>query len=695
MTITINPIGTYATGIFDQSAAEIVAHDPETQRLFVVNANQVIVEVLDISDPTNPTKIAEIDSSDFGGVANSVAVANGLMVVAIEDENSQQPGRIAFFETDATEFDQPLNVLQVGALPDAVTFTKDGNKVVVANEGEPDPSYQIDPEGSISIIDISQGVEGLQDSDVQTAGFEQFNELKEELIASGVRIFGPNASVAQDLEPEYIAVSSDSSTAYVTLQENNALAVVDLETATVLDILPLGFKDHSLENPLDVSDRDGEINISNWPIFGMYQPDSIASFTIDGEDFLITANEGDARAYDGFDEESRVAGLLLNPEAFPNAAELQQEENLGRLRVTNALGDDNGDGQFERLYSFGARSFSIWNTEGNLIFDSGDRFEQDIARTIPDFFNSNHTDNDSFDSRSDDKGPEPEGVAVGVVDGETYAFIGLERIGGVMIYNISDPSNPQFEDYVNNRNFVDADGEFIPTSLPDGSTNPETGDLGAEGVIFISAEDSPNGEPLVVVTNEVSGTTTLFAVEQLGTEPDLPSLVFGTPEADSFDSALPDERNFIGDGQTLFTGSGDDTVDVALAVGGNRIDLGSGNDTLFAGSNNRIIAGPGNDILFLGNGSGNNVVTGDMGADQFWIVTDTGALATNNTITDFTPGEDVIGLANTDLSFADLTLSEEVVSGQTRTTITALAEPLAVLLNIQATALNEANFVFA
>lgn len=178
--------------------------------------------------------------------------------------------------------------------------------------------------------------------------------------------------------------------------------------------------------------------------------------------------------------------------------------------------------------------------------------------------------------------------------------------------------------------------------------------------------------------------------------PELPINVFGNPGDDQFDSELPSESEFIGEGQKLFTGSGNDLVDVTLALGANRIDLGSDNDTLFAGSDNRIIAGSGNDILFLGSGNGNNVVTGGSGADQFWIVTDTGALPTNpNTITDFTAGEDVIGLANTELSFADLSISESIVSSQTRTTVTALGEELAVLLNVQSDALSEANFVFA
>lgn len=522
MAINLEAIGTYATGIFDESAAEIPAYDPETERLFVVNANQVTVDVLDISDPSNPEKVTEINVSDLGGVANSVDVANGIVVVAIEDNNKQDPGQIAFFNTDSENFDEAINTLEVGALPDMVTFTPDGNTVLVANEGEPNDTYTVDPEGSISIVDISDGIENLDDDDVETADFRDFNSQEDELVDSGVRIFGLDASVAEDLEPEYIGVSEDSQTAYVSLQENNALAVVDVESATVSAVLPLGFKDHSeAENALDASDEDGEINIANLPVFGMYQPDSLEVFNVDGENYIITANEGDARVYptgdipeleleegDIFNEESRIGDLDLDPEAFPDAEELQQDENLGRLKVTNTLGDTDGDGEFEELYSFGGRSFSIWDTNGNLLFDSGDRFEQDLAVALPEFFNSNNDDNDSFDDRSDDKGPEPEGVTVGEVNGETYGFIGLERVGGVMVYNLSDPTNPEFVDYITNRNFVDADGDIIDPE------STQAGDLGPEGLTFIPAEDSPNGEALLAVANEVSGTTTLFSVTE-------------------------------------------------------------------------------------------------------------------------------------------------------------------------------------
>lgn len=294
--------------------------------------------------------------------------------------------------------------MAVGALPDMLTFTPDGKRVLVANEGEPNSNYTNDPEGSISIINIA-------DFSVINAGFGQFNSQIDQLRADGVRIFGPNATVAQDLEPEYITVSPDSKKAWISLQENNAIATLDLMTNQITSISPLGFKDHSLPgNGFDASDRDNAINIANWPVLGMYQPDGIASYTVNGKTYIVTANEGDARDYNGFREAVRLGSnqYVLDPTAFPNASVLKNTANLGRLNVTTALGDENEDGWFEKIYSYGARSFSIWESDQatgklKLVFDSGDQFEKIIAQRLPAFFNSNHTEN-SFDTRSDDKG---------------------------------------------------------------------------------------------------------------------------------------------------------------------------------------------------------------------------------------------------------------------------------------------------
>ena len=905
--IAVRPIGTYASGLFDESAAEIVAHDPNTQRLYVVNANSGNIDVLDINNPATPTPLFQIDTAPYGDGANSVAVHNGIVAVAVQADPAQAPGVAVFFNRDG-EF---LSAVTVGALPDMLTFTPDGQYVLVANEGQPD-EYCLtddagDPEGSVSVISLMDGVENLTDADVRTADFSNFTA---DNIHPDIRIFGPGASVAQDLEPEYIAVDPDASRAWVALQENNAMAVLDIASATITEVFPLGYKNYELDVPqlrllpfetmpslgataagqeillggfsglffeginpengnlqfithpdrgpnadatdvdedgvserpfplpdyqaqwirfevsqrtaqvhiteripltradgtpitglpnldgpaklayadeepvdllgqpleydplgadfegivraddgtywmvdeyrpaiyhfmsngtlinryvpegsnasgvnvgveaipaifaqrranrgfeavayqngmlyafiqspidnpdvdddanskagksirivafdtltmqsvaqylymlegngsdkigdavaspdggiyvlerdsaigpgsqkyvfridlaaatnihgmaepvpfesldegqlleqnitpvlkelvidlaaagydfadkpeglarlnedtfavlndndfgllgsfdpatgllddnpnpqvpvlgivslhpngLDPSDRDDGINIANWPVRGMYQPDAIAAFQATGETFIISTNEGDARDYECFSEEVRVDDLQLDPTVFEDPEVLQQPENLGRLKTTTATGDADGDGQHETIFNYGARSFSIWSADGQLVFDSGSDFELRTAELIPDDFNSTNDENDSFDNRSDDKGPEPEGVAIGHIGDRVYAFIGFERVGGIIVYDVTNPYQPEYIDYVNNRDFA-------------GNAEEGTaGDLGPEGILFIDAVDSPIGIPLLVTGNEVSGTTTIFSITDPSTE---------------------------------------------------------------------------------------------------------------------------------------------------------------------------------
>jgi hypothetical protein len=497
--IQLQVLGTYSTGVFNAGAMEIAAHDPATQRLFVVNASSSTVDVLDVQDPTNPTLLFAIDLTPYGNQANSVAVHNGFVACAVEADVKQDPGRVVFFSTNG----HFVNQVTVGALPDMLTYTPNGRYVLVANEGEPNDSYTVDPEGSVSIIDLHRGPRNLRQSDVKTAGFTSFNGTT---LDPSVRVYGANnPTVAQDFEPEYIAVSSDSKTAWVTLQENNAIAIVGIGDAAVRKVVGLGFKNHALpENAFDASDRDGpsngpKINITTWPVFGIYEPDAIATYRFGGRTWLVTANEGDTRAYSGLNEESRVSSLALDPTAFPNGATLKQNANLGRLTVTNRLGNPDNDSDFDALYVPGGRSFSIRDDQGSLVYDSGDDFEQITALANPTFFNSNNDAND-FDSRSDNKGPEPEGVTVHYINERTYAFIGLERVGGIMVYDVTNPASPSFVQFLNNRDF---------TGSPAAGTAK---DLGPEGLLFISAANSPTGQPLLVVSNEISGTATIYAI---------------------------------------------------------------------------------------------------------------------------------------------------------------------------------------
>lgn len=893
---------TYASGVFDQGAAEISAYDPASRRLFVINASAGTVDILDAAVKGQLTHLGTIDA---GGGINSVAARHGRIAVAVQADDKVSHGMVKLYNADG----ELQAGYEVGALPDMLTFTPDGAKILVANEGEPSDDYAVDPEGSVSIIDLTAG-------SVATVGFGAYNDRRHSLLNKGVRVFGVNAvgadaSVAEDLEPEYIAVSPDGATAYVTLQENNALAVIDIASATLKDIVALGYKDHGhgqphlmtfpvvdrpllgttpagqeillggfsglwytgvdgrgrstfvtvpdrgpngeptdvdqdgnaerpfalpeyqarvvhlaldprrgevkitgqtlltyadgdpvtglpnipaldeepvdlygqplpydpmgadmegivvdragnywmvdeyrpaiykfsasgtllaryvpqgtaalaggevgdygsetlpavyakrranrgfeamaldsdngvlyafiqspIENPdssvtnksdvirmlaidmtdgtpvaeyvyllernlyagvggradklgdaffdqgrqrfyvverdsgttadatksvfevdlkgatnlladgvtllegktleqhtadelamagvkpmhkqkvmdlaslgylagdkvegltllpdgamailndndfglealpiasdgsvamvaepvpptlgvvhfggntLDASDKDKRAHLQNWPVFGMYLPDSIYAYSVDGLTYVVTANEGDAREWGEFAEEARVKDLMLDPMVFPDAAMLQEDNAMGRLNVTTTMGDLDGDGDYDRLYAFGGRSFSIWDVNGHLVWDSGDQFERILADRHPDYFNVSNDDND-LDSRSDNKGPEPEGLTLGEVNGKTYAFIGLERDSGIMVYDIQDPRHPRFVTYLSQRDF---------TADP---ASGSAGDLGPEGLLFIPAEESPTGKPTLVVANEISGTTTAYTL---------------------------------------------------------------------------------------------------------------------------------------------------------------------------------------
>ena len=449
-------------------ASEISTYDPLSQRVFTVsNETTAKIEVLNLSAATGLTKQATINVSALGGVANSVAVSKGKLAIALEATNKQANGSVVIVDTRTLAVERTI---AVGALPDMVTYSPDGRYIITADEGEPNAAYTVDPVGSVSIIDV------MNNYSVKSLTFEAFESQKTTLAANGFRVFGLRATVAQDIEPEYVAVSSDSKRAWVTLQENNALAEIDLVAGGILRIVPLGTKDVSLTiNAIDPSDRDSKIELATWPIKTFYMPDAIAQFKANGANYLITADEGDTREYSGFNEEARVGALNLDPVAFPNGAVLKNVANLGRMLVTRSMGDTDGDGDYDALFGIGGRGFSILSAAtGQRIYFSGKTLEEKVieARLYD-------------DTRSDDKGVEPEGVTVGMVNGRPTAFITLERADAIAIYDLSDPANPQFK-------------QLVPT-----------GDA-PEGVHFVPAASSPNGRSLLIISCEGDGAVKVY-----------------------------------------------------------------------------------------------------------------------------------------------------------------------------------------
>ncbi|WP_249869273.1 choice-of-anchor I family protein [Oceanobacillus saliphilus] len=499
--LTVSQAAQYNSGL-GEGGTEILAYDSKLKRAFVTNGAAAGFDIISFHK-LKSGNYSQVESEkrillkDFGieEIDDITSIAShpteDLLAISAVSDPKTDPGFIVF-TTKAGEY---LNHVQVGSLPDMVTFTPDGTKAVVANEGEPSEDYSVDPEGSISIIDVTGDPAEFTGNNLTFEGVE---------LDEKVRISSKGTTL-QQLEPEYVAVSEDSQTAYVALQENNAIATVDLENEKILHVKGLGMKDHSIPgNEIDAKDN-GETKIEKQPLLGFYMPDAIDTFTHEGKTYILTPNEGDARDYDGYSEEASIKDIKnkiqLNADHYEGYTqeELDQAvaagllDELGKTKITLEEGK-NEDGIYESLHTYGARSFSIFDAETmEILYDSGSDFESIIAEAMPEHFNTNN-DELKYDGRSDAKGPEPETVVSGVIDGTTYAFIALERFSGIMVYDLSDPLNPEFTKLISSRDF----------------SEDVSGDVSPEGLQFIPAEQSPTGNALLAAAHEVSGTVAVY-----------------------------------------------------------------------------------------------------------------------------------------------------------------------------------------
>jgi uncharacterized protein YjiK len=478
--------------------AEIPAFDPVSKRAFT--SSNTGIQVIDLTNPAAPAFVSTIAPATLGvsgltsNDVSSVTVRKGaganpsVLAAAIISAPKSTPGYVVFLNAATGAL---LGSAQVGAVPDHIAFTPDGTKLIVANEGEIDGTAVVISTdttlGTVSIIPVdAAGVAGT----ISTADFTAYDAPATitSLINAGVRIF-QGGKPSTDFEPEYFAISPDGTKAMVTLQEANAVAVLDIATATFTSVKPLGKKNFA-SGRHDFSDRDGAgatalINpATGSPVFGLYMPDAIASFSASGQAYYVTANEGDDR--NDFltpDESTTVsnAGYDLDNTVFPNEAALKNQASLGRLTVSNApglRGDTDNDGDIDEILSYGGRSFSILDSTGAIVFDSGDMIENIIASQFTANFD---------DGRSDNKGPEPEGVTVAVIGSRTYAFVGLERSHMALVFDVTNPAAVTFTGGL-----------------------ARAGDLNPEGLVVVSAADSPTGKPLLLVASEVSQTLTVF-----------------------------------------------------------------------------------------------------------------------------------------------------------------------------------------
>jgi DNA-binding beta-propeller fold protein YncE len=485
-------IGSYSTGSVSESGgvAEIVVYNNDNKRIYLVNGALGSLDIVDANGLRSGrfTKMPlhkRVDISAMGaangfnyGDLTSVAVStkNKIIALAVHHNNFNEQGCIVILNYEG----EYLRHYRAGVQPDMICFTPDEQYILTADEGEPREGYgagRIDPPGTVTIINAGT-------HEARIIGFEAFDNAQARaafLRSGGILNRGTQPSL--DFEPEYIAVSENSRTAYVALQEANAIAVLDITSGTFTSIMGLGFKSHNLpQNSLDVL-RDGKIELRTQNLYGAYQPDGIAVVTIKGTTYILSANEGDAREWGSGN----------------NAYNDILQFNIDGSRIdtiNNSLKEGLVDGE---RYLFGARSFSIWDIgdgTAKIIYDSGNEFEARTAEYFPKNFNASHTNNE-LDSRSGRKGPEPEYITTLRVGKNIYAIIGLERIGGIMLYDISNPASVNFVDYINTRDFS-------------GSELKNMGDLGPEGLYAVEASASPTKRPLIFTANEVSGTISVY-----------------------------------------------------------------------------------------------------------------------------------------------------------------------------------------
>ncbi len=641
MADTITPTNslTYQVlGSIKLAGAEISAFDPASKRVF--STSESGLQVIDLSNPAKPVLLTTIDLSagafGFGNDITSVAVHDGLVAVTVASANRTDPGKLFLLDANGALLAQ----FDVGSVPDMVTFSPDGTKLLVANEGEAtmtdaleDGAAYVNPVGSISVIDLSGGIAAAT---VKTAGFEAFNDDAAALIAEGVRLFVNSPgfegiTVAQDLEPEYIAVAPDGLSAFVTLQEANAIAILDLSGAdpVVTDIVPLGLKSWN-GLAFDGSDRDGINFQTDQPIFGLYQPDAIASFTGgDGQTYYVTANEGDDRD-DFVDETIRVGanGYTLDPTAYPNPAALKLATELGRLTVPNLTGvdgDTDGDGDVDQILTYGARSFSILDAQGNRVFDSGAEIDQFVAQYFPELYD---------DGRSDNKGSEPEGVTIGQIDGRVFAFISLERYNSTIVYDVTDPTKPTLSTFLAN-----------------------AGDVAPESGVFISAADSPTGQTLFLSSNEASGTLTVYQLSK-------PQTVGGNGQDELIGTILDDVMTGGNGADFLFGNFGNDRL--FGENGADVLDGGMGNDRLSGGRGDDVLTtGAGSDVILIDTKGGSDTVTDfDAALDSIELgagvtlkrskVQDRDGDGIDDLVLQFSNGSSLVLLGLSDVSTVDL-----------------------------------------
>lgn len=507
--------GRYTSGGFsvDGGVMEIVAYNTANKHAYAVNGQSGKLAVIPMGKLNNTGNVADLTGTEFDvraavalaesgfayGDMTSVAVSpdGNTLAVALQAEDYSSPGRVAFF---ACNQDGTLNLkglAATGVQPDMVTFA-DNNTALTADEGEPRKGYTspaVDPKGTVTVITLS-------DLKADVIDFTKYDTPSARLsLVNGNVVLKKGAAPSVDLEPEYIAILG--SKAYISLQEANAIAVLDIASREIKGIWSAGFEDYGIV-PVDIDKGDGTYAPKTYQgLMGIRMPDGIKAFSANGKNYIATANEGDSRDWDGYLNETEMG----KGEASPNG---NVPSGAVSDKVVYFMTPDYDGLKSGTDYLFGGRTFTIFEAADSglkEVFTSKNELEAKTAFYLPDYFNSSN-DNAKKDNRSGKKGPEPENVTTGMVNGRNYAFVALERPGGIMVYDVTEPAKAAFVNYINTRDFT----KTVPGS-EDGDKLVTGGDAAPEGLEFISAEQSPTGQPLLTAACEVSGTVAVYQLK--------------------------------------------------------------------------------------------------------------------------------------------------------------------------------------
>jgi len=509
-----------AISLDGEGSGEIATFHPGSKRIFATNGVKNSIDIFDISNVAAPKKVGSLSLSPYGNDVTSVAAGRDVVVAAVlvtetfsaTGAPSTPNGKLVVFDTNGKVLSSP-DIL--GVLPDSVTFAPNGTTALVAIEGQPvcakddpattakedtDYSKASDPEGGVSIVDLTNPAAPV----VKFAGFKQFNVAQ--MKAKGIAVSSVVNNVAKDFEPEFIT-AVDNKYAYVTIQEANAIGKLDIEAAS-FESVTRAFESKLSVTARDTSDRDSGAGPRNYAnVVGASQPDAIASFKVGSGHYFVTANEGDAREYTCLNDDLRGSSLKVDGRRFPNWSTLSASAALGRAKVNPTIGDRDGDGDIDTIHLRGSNSMTMYRN-GIALWDSGELLDQIQIKAFGvaningshSYSSDKSTMNYVGQDRSDDKGSEPEGVAVGMVGNTRVAILGLERMTALAVFDITQPRSPVFQEWL----------QMLPAKA---TPAKDVKHWSPEGIVFVSADKSPSGKALIITSYELSGSISIHQIE--------------------------------------------------------------------------------------------------------------------------------------------------------------------------------------